>query len=74
MKKNANITYKGGRMITSRVEIKEYCNNCPNFTSETYTQHLWGDSSTTPAGIEVVVQCKHRFHCEHLSKHLRKEE
>lgn len=57
-------------MIRAKVEVEEYCNSCPNFTTETYTQHIWENNDVV--GKEVIVSCKYKHHCAHLFKHLNR--
>jgi hypothetical protein len=61
---------KGASMIN--VEVKDYCDNCKDFTAETNTETIYGDNEVR--AVCHTVTCKNKYKCEELYKHLKGEQ
>ncbi len=51
-----------------RLDIREYCHNCPDFfvDSETHMHY----SSLGETGFDTFLRCKHRERCQRIEKYL----
>ena len=57
-------------MINVELKVKDYCNECPNFTPRVVTDRTFSEEMI--ASHEVVVSCKYEDQCKNLMKHLKK--
>lgn len=60
--------YKEESMI--KLEVEDYCHNCPHFESDVETATcLYTDGSTEPCIIgDTIIRCAHKHICECVKK------
>lgn len=55
-----------------KLNVKEYCHDCPNFEAEQHRSILYSGANTIECMSDCVINCKHESTCNKIEDYLKK--
>ena len=54
-----------------KLEVEDYCQNCPNFEAKLEKDSIVAGISPTITINETIVRCKYETMCENMYRHIK---